>query len=596
MIERDLIELDERFTHAFRFISSSLSRAYNYMAEDKKDFHKAIALALTAAVILTFVPFLVGNLIDSILMEWMAGSEEAEFILDMSSAIVLFMLVWYAMNVHATKKMILLGMRITKRMRADINRKVLSVQMSYIDTHPAGEMTALISNDMTYVYRMLSSDLIGCIVFILTSAIITVMMLITNIWLGLLFVLLIPVSILVAQKVGKRSAKDFIREKKAVGELNGEVVDTLNNYRLVKTFNLEKELESKYEGINEEHRISFTRSRSISGLIEPSVMVISNIGYVIAAAMGAVFLMNGTLSAGLFVAFIFYVRAISKPMISSTTAINVIQAEMASLNRILDLIEEEEISDDSDSEPLDVPSVKGELSMEKVCFSYSEGTEVLHDVSLMFPSDRITAIIGHTGSGKSTMTNLMLRFYDPDSGRITLDGRDLSTISRKDIASVCSPILQTQWIFNGTIRENICFGKEYPLDEIVRMSEITGLASRVERMRDGYDTVIGDNGYIISLVDMKLIALTRVLLSDPKVIIMDEATSGLDPRSELQIMGSMRDMMRGRTVIMTTHNLRLASKADRIILMDSGRVLEQGTHEELMAKGGRYSELYLMSI
>ena len=590
---KDTLDVDGRLVSAFKYIFSSSGRLYRYMSSDRKEVKVCITLSLIAAVILTAIPILIGIFIDVIIDDWAGGNIQNETVFKMSAVIIVFMVVWYVLNTNASKRAIILGMTVTRRMRSDINRKVLRLPTKYIDSHPAGEMTALISNDMIYVYRMLSTDLIGCVVYIMMSTIIIVMMVITNLWMGLLFILLMPISIAIAHAVGKRSIKDLRDEKRTIGELNGQVLDTLSNYRLVKTFGLEDVLSRRYEALNEDHRVSFTRAKAISGLIEPSVTVMTNIGYVMAVAMGAVLLMNGMLSKGFFVAFIFYVRAISKPIVSSSSAINSIQAEMVSLNRVMDLIEEEEIPDDSGSEPLDADSIRGDIALEDVRFSYQDDKEVLHGVSFTARSGETTAIIGRTGSGKSTVTNLMLRFYDPDSGGITLDGRDISTIRREDISRVFGSILQKPWVFNGTVMENICFGMDIPKEKAIEAAEITGLSGHVERMSDGYDTVV--NEQYLSLIEMKLIALTRILLTDPKIIVMDEATSGLDPRSELQIMGSMKEVMKGRTVILTTHNLRLASKADRIVLMDSGRVLEQGSHEELMSLGGKYFELYLMS-
>ena len=590
---KDTLDVDGRLVSAFKYIFSSSGRLYRYMSSDRKEVKVCITLSLIAAVILTAIPILIGIFIDVIIDDWAGGNIQNETVFKMSAVIFVFMVVWYVLNTNASKRAIILGMTVTRRMRSDINRKVLRLPTKYIDSHPAGEMTALISNDMIYVYRMLSTDLIGCVVYIMMSTIIIVMMVITNLWMGLLFILLMPISIAIAHAVGKRSIKDLRDEKRTIGELNGQVLDTLSNYRLVKTFGLEDVLSRRYEALNEDHRVSFTRAKAISGLIEPSVTVMTNIGYVMAVAMGAVLLMNGMLSKGFFVAFIFYVRAISKPIVSSSSAINSIQAEMVSLNRVMDLIEEEEIPDDSGSEPLDADSIRGDIALEDVRFSYQDDKEVLHGVSFTARSGETTAIIGRTGSGKSTVTNLMLRFYDPDSGGITLDGRDISTIRREDISRVFGSILQKPWVFNGTVMENICFGMDIPKEKAIEAAEITGLSGHVERMSDGYDTVV--NEQYLSLIEMKLIALTRILLTDPKIIVMDEATSGLDPRSELQIMGSMKEVMKGRTVILTTHNLRLASKADRIVLMDSGRVLEQGSHEELMSLGGKYFELYLMS-
>ena len=591
---KDTLDLDGRLVSAFKYIFSSSGRLYRYMSSDRKEVKICIILSLVAAAILTVIPLLIGNFIDVIIDDWAGGSIQNDTVFKMSAVILVFMVLWYVLNTSASKRAILLGMAVTRRMRGDINRKVLRLPTKYIDSHPAGEMTALISNDMIYVYRMLSTDLIGCVVYILMSTIIIVMMVITNFWMGLLFILLMPISIAIAHAVGKRSLKDLRDEKRTIGELNGQVLDTLSNYRLVKTFGLEEVLGRRYEALNEDHRVSFTRAKAISGLIEPTVTVMTNIGYVMAVAMGAVLLMNGMLSKGFFVAFIFYVRAISKPIVSSSSAINSIQAEMVSLNRIIDLIEEEEVPDDSGSEPLDADSIRGDIALEDVRFSYQDDKEVLHGVSFTVRSGETTAIIGRTGSGKSTITNLMLRFYDPDSGGITLDGRDISTIRREDMSRVFGSILQKPWVFNGTVMENICFGMDVPEDKAIEAAEITGLSGHVERMSDGYDTVV--NEQYLSLIEMKLMALTRILLTDPKIIVMDEATSGLDPRSELQIMGSMKEVMKGRTVILTTHNLRLASKADRIVLMDSGRVLEQGSHEELMSLGGKYFELYLMSV
>ena len=593
-IQDDVQQIDNKVVGAFKFILSSTGRLYRYMSDEKKELWICVGIAIFGAIILTFVPMIVGNFIDAIIDNWYTGEEEDNFITIMAETIIVMLIIGNLLAINSKKRAILLGMRVTKRMRVEISRKVLRLPVKYLDHNSAGDMTALITNDMSYVYKMLSGDLIGCVVYILMSTFMVLMMLYTNIWLGLIFVILIPLSVWVAQVVGKRAAKDFREEKRSVGALNGLFLDTVNNFRLVKTFGLERKMEEKYGHSNEVHRTTFTRSRMVSSLIEPSVTVISNIGYVLTAVIGAIMIIQGMISVGLFVVFVFFVRAVSKPMVESSSSINTIQSEMASLNRVLDLIDQEEISKDDGLEQFDIDNVKGEISVKDLRFSYDGCSEVLRGVSLTVRPGETVALIGRTGSGKSTLLNILLRFYDPDSGTVSIDGRDIMTIRREDLSSFCGPILQQPRVFGGTIMDNIRMGKDIPEEEVIRAAKITGLQKQVDRLADGYNTPTSSSAVL--LVEMKLIALTRVLLSDPKIMIMDEATSGLDPRSEMEIIGSLREVMKGRTVIMTTHNVHLASKADRIVVMDEGKILEEGSHQELMAKGGKYSELYLMSM
>lgn len=595
-LDNEIDAVDNRFMGMFRFISSSMERLMGYIGEERKALRFCLTVMLVSTILLTFVPIAVGSYIDRVIQEWSVGNPDVGYIMDMALVILVVITIWYASNTHASKKLVELGMSVTKRMRTEINRKTQNLPMSYVDSHPAGRMTALLTNDISFVYSLLSSDLIGAIAYITTSVIIVILMLFTNVWMGFMFALLVPISLMVAQWVGKRAGHNFVREKRTVALLNGQVLDTLSNHRLAKTFLLEDTLLEKYERVNEAHRVSYTRSRLFSGLIEPSVTVISNIGYVIAAAMGALLMMNGTLSQGMFVAFIFYVRAVSKPMISSSSSINSIHTEMVSLNRIMDFLEEKEVEDDSSKDPLSIDEVKGEICFEDVTFSYDGDHDVLHDVSFKVESGSTVALIGPTGSGKSTIASLLLKFYEPQSGRITLDERDIASIRTKDLMAAYGPILQIPWMFSGTFRENICFGEDIPEDRMIEASKITGLDNFVKKLPGEYDALIGEGGHMLSLMEMKLLCMTRVLLSDPKVIVLDEATSGLDPGTEMHIIKSLRQIMAGRTVIMTTHNMRLASKADKIIVMDSGRVLEMGSHDELMAKSGRYCDLYLMSM
>ena len=595
-LDNEIEAVDNRFMGMFKFISTSMERLRIYIGEETKGIRFCLTVMLISTVLLTFVPVIVGIYIDRVIQEWSVGNPDVGYIMDMALVIIVVITIWYASNTHASKRLVEIGMSVTKRMRSEINRKTQKLPMSYVDSHPAGRMTALLTNDISFVYSLLSSDMIGAIAYITTSMIIVLLMLITNIWMGLLFAVLVPISVLVAQWVGKRAGHNFVREKRTVALLNGQVLDTLSNHRLAKTFLLEDTLQEKYERVNEAHRISYTRSRLFSGLIEPSVTVISNLGYVAAAALGALLMMNGLLSQGLFVAFIFYVRAVSKPMISSSSSINNIHTEMVSLNRILDFLEEKEVEDDSSKDPFLVDEVKGEICFEDVTFSYDGDHDVLHDVSFKVDSGSTVALIGPTGSGKSTIANLLLKFYEPRSGRITLDERDIASIRTEDLMKAYGPILQIPWMFSGTFRENICFGEDIPEDRMIETSKITGLDNFVRKLPEGYDALIGEGGHMLSLMEMKLLCMTRILLSNPKVIVLDEATSGLDPGTEMHIIRSLRQIMAGRTVIMTTHNMRLASKADKIIVMDSGKVLEMGSHDELMAKSGRYCDLYLMSM
>ncbi len=411
--------------------------------------------------------------------------------------------------------------------------------------------------------------------------------------LALVALVTVPVSILVATKVGKRAQPQFVQQWKTTGKLNAHIEEMYTGHSLVKIFGRQKESAELFRKQNEALYEAGFKAQFISGIIQPAMMFIGNLNYVLVAVVGGLRVASGALSIGDVQAFIQYSRQFSQPLTQVASMANMVQSGVASAERVFELLDAEEQAPD-DARPQRPEHVSGHVVFEDVSFRYEDDKPLIDDLSLAVHPGQTVAIVGPTGAGKTTLVNLLMRFYEVRGGRITLDGVDIQAMTREGLRSHIGMVLQDTWLFGGTIAENIAYGapEGTSMDKIIEAAKATHVDRFVRTLPDGYDTVIDDEGANVSVGEKQLITIARAFLAEPAILVLDEATSSVDTRTEVLIQHAMAQLRTGRTSFVIAHRLSTIRDADLILVMESGAIVEQGTHDALLAADGAYAKLY----
>jgi ATP-binding cassette subfamily B protein len=483
-------------------------------------------------------------------------------------------------------------MDITYRLRKDLSEKINRMPLRYFDGTNHGEILSRVTNDVATVSQTLSQSL-STIISSVTGVIGALIMMLSISWmLTLVAILIIPLSMIFLRLILPQSQKYFSQQQDYLGHVNGHVEEMFSGHIVVKAFNGEKKSVEKFEGYNNTLYEAGWKSQFLTGLLFPIMNFIGNLGYVAISILGAWLALLGRVTVGDIVAFLQYIRSFTQPLTQIANISNILQQTAAAAERVFEFLTESEEIKETEN-PIQLPAITGHVEFRDVHFGYNPEKTIINDFSASVEPGQKVAIVGPTGAGKTTMVKLLMRFYDVNSGAILVDGHDIREFSRADLRCLFGMVLQDTWLYNGNIRENIRYGRPEATDEeVIAAAKAARVDHFVRTLPEGYDLVLNEETTNISQGQMQLLTIARAVLADPSMLILDEATSSVDTRTEILIQEAMDELMKGRTSFIIAHRLSTIRNADLILVMEHGDIVEQGTHEELLAKNGAYAEMY----
>nr|WP_246656621.1 ABC transporter ATP-binding protein [Dactylosporangium vinaceum] len=482
--------------------------------------------------------------------------------------------------------------RTVYRLREQVQRKLSRLPLSYFDQQPRGEVLSRATNDTDNIAMTLQQSMSMLLTSVLTIIAVLGMMFWISPLLAVIALVTVPLSVFITARIGKRSQPEFVKQWASTGRLNGHIEEMFTGHSVVKIFGRQHEAATTFAEHNDALYTSAFRAQFISGLIQPAMMFIGNVNYVLVAVVGGLRVASGTMTLGDVQAFIQYSRQFSQPLTQVAAMSNLIQSGIASAERVFALLDAPEQSLDP-AAPARPEQVRGKVTFERVSFRYKPDEPLIEDLSLTVEPGQTVAIVGPTGAGKTTLVNLIMRFYDLTGGRILLDDVDIATMSRDELREQIGMVLQDTWLFQGTIAENLAYGADHPTPQSITAAAEAAYADRfVRTLPDGYGTVIDEEGAGVSAGEKQLITIARAFLAEPTILILDEATSSVDTRTEVLIQRAMTTLRAGRTSFVIAHRLSTIRDADLILVMEHGTIVEQGTHDSLLSADGAYARLY----
>ena len=481
---------------------------------------------------------------------------------------------------------------VTYNLRKDISKKINKIPMKYFESRTHGEILSRITNDVDTLQTGINQSVTQLITSTTTLIGVLVMMLSINVWMTLAALLILPVSMFIISKVMKHSQKYFQDQQKYLGEVNGQVEEIYSGHTVVKAFNKEDDVINEFEKTNEKLYSSAWRSQFFSGIMMPIMQFVGNLGYVMVALLGGIFVIKGSIEVGDIQSFFQYIRNFTQPIQQIAQVTNLLQSSAAASERVFEFLDEEEEVQQPEN-PDSIEGLNGNVQFEHVEFGYNPDKIIIHNFSADVQDGQKIAIVGPTGAGKTTMVKLLMRFYDVNKGAIKVDGHDVKNFNRSELHEMFGMVLQDTWLFSGTIMENIRYGRLDATDEeVIAAAKAAHIHNFIMQQPGGYQMVLDEETSNISQGQKQLLTIARAILADNKILILDEATSSVDTRTEMQIQKAMDNLMKGRTSFVIAHRLSTIKDADLILVMKDGDIIEQGSHEELLAAKGFYADLY----
>lgn len=560
-------------------------RLFKIYSRQWKQIVLAILLTIVATLVSLSVPYFIGQAVNQFDMEAFTVSPLLGRIL--LALIAAYLAGWIVTTANGWM-MAAVAQNLVRFMRQQLFAKLQKLPLKFYDTHSHGDTMSRLTNDIDNISATVAQTTTELAQSVLTIIGSFVMMLVLSPLLTLVALITIPLVMLLTKTIAKRSRKYFLGQQQCLGELNGIIEESIVGLKMVKAFNQEKNVTRDFAAVNQKLRGYSTNAQIWSGLLMPLMNVINNLSFAGVACFGGVLSVHGTISVGVIASFITYSRQFGQPLNNIAGMFNTIQSALAGAERVFEIMDqEEEKADTPQPKQLDTP--KGKVEFEKVCFSYDKGTTILRDVSFRVDAGEVVALVGETGAGKTTIVNLLTRFYDLDSGKILIDGVDIYHLKREVLRSMFSVVLQDTSLFTGTIADNIRYGNRKATMEEVRQAAVLANADPfITRLPEGYDTLVSGGTDNLSQGQRQLLSISRAFLCDAPILILDEATSSVDTRTEKNIQRAMLKLMKNRTCFLIAHRLSTIKDADQIMVIGEQRILEQGTHQQLMKQQGRY--------
>lgn len=573
-----------------RNAKKTLARLGKYLLKSAPMLALALSLSIAGNIFALIGPTLSGRAIDAVAGG--KGQVDFETVFYYAKRMVLFYAVSAGLAYLVPQIVLRVSQRTVRMMRADLFAKLMHLPVRYFDTRQAGEILSHISYDIDTVNTSLSNDLVQILTSVITVVGALIMMIRISPVLVLVFVVTVPMSVLFTRFMTRRVRPLYRNRSRALGDMNGFIEEYVSGQRTIRAYHREAAVLNRFDEKNEQAVRSYYRAEYYASVTGPSVNFINNLSLTLISIFGALMFLTNRITLGNISSFVLYSRKFSGPINEAANIFSELQSALAAAERVFELLDEaEEPADLPGARPLEVNA--GEVRIAHLNFGYDPGRVILKDVNLVAPPGSMVAIVGPTGAGKTTLVNLLMRFYDPQSGEIAIDGQSIHAVTRSSLRGAFSMVLQDTWLFGGTIHDNIAYGNPGATREaVIAAAKAAHIHSMIERLPNGYDTVIAEDGASISKGQKQLLTIARAMLQPAHLLILDEATSNVDIRTEFRIQEAMRALMRGKTCFVIAHRLSTIRSADTILVVRDGAIVEQGNHEALMKKSGFYAALY----